>query len=194
MFDSPSGIDIDKDGNLFVADIFNYRIRKITPDGLVSTFAGSGHRSIDDIGVKVGFDAAEGIHIAADGNMYVADGGSNRIRKITPTGTVSTFAGSDIGNSDGIRLVAKYALPKGLCMDPSGNIYVVDRLNYKIRKITPEGVTSTLAGSSDGGYADGKGPAALFSFPEGICIDTNGNLYVTDSGNYKFEKLPLKAW
>lgn len=190
MFDSPSGICVDSDGNLFVADALNNRIRKISPAGVVTTFAGNGVRSnYDENGVKVGFYGPLGIHIDADGNINVADTYNHSIRKITPSGWVSTFAGSGSGDSDGLRLVAKFAGPNGLCTDAAGNIYVVDRLNGKIRKITPAGITSTLAGSSDRGNTDGKGSVARFSFPNGVCADANGNIYVTDADNYRIRKI-----
>jgi len=187
-FDYPIGIDIDANGNLFVADMSNDRIRKIAPDGSVTSFAGVGTPSSDDLGAKAGFYNPHGLHIHADGNIYVADASNNKIRKVTPQGVISTFAGSGQGTSDGLRLVAEFSGIYGMCTDPSGNIYVVDSTNFRIRKITPEGITSTLAGH-ESGYADGTGPYAKFSYPNGICSDAAGNIYVTDAGNYKIRKI-----
>ncbi|MEN2489349.1 T9SS type A sorting domain-containing protein [Flavobacterium sp. B11] len=189
MFKTPAGIDVDTDGNLYVADMFNNRIRKISPTGVVTTFAGYGLRSFEDLGDKAGFDAPSGVHINADGSIYIADTYNDIIRKITPSGTISTFAGSDVGSSDGIRMIAKFASVNGVCTDATGNIYVADTGNNRIRKITPEGITSTIAGSSEYGYADATGPYAKFNSPMGICIDAAGNIYVTDSKNYKIRKV-----
>ncbi|MBP1221895.1 T9SS type A sorting domain-containing protein [Flavobacterium sp. 1355] len=187
-FHHPIGIDIDANGNLFVADMYNDRIRKITPDGAVTSFAGFGSPSSDDLGAKAGFYDPHGLHVHSDGNIYVADASNNKIRKISPEGVICTFAGSGPGADDGLRLVAEFSGMYGMCTDPSGNIYVVDQTNFRIRKITPEGVTSTLAGHEEG-YADGTGPYAKFSFPNGICSDAAGNIYVTDAGNYKIRKI-----
>jgi sugar lactone lactonase YvrE len=186
-FYHPNGIAVDAQGNLLVADAFNHRIRKISPSGLVSSFSGAGFPTPDDLGEQAGFSYPQGIHIHSDGNIYIAEG-SSRIKKISPEGIISTFAGSAQGFSDGLRLVAKFSGMYGMCTDPSGNIYLVDRTNFRIRKITPEGITSTLAGHEEG-YADGTGAYARFSFPNGICSDAAGNLYVTDAGNYKIRKI-----
>ena len=187
-FDYPIGIDIDANGNLFVADMSNDRIRKIAPDGSVTSFAGVGTPSSDDLGAKAGFYNPHGLDIHTDGNISVGDASNHKIRKVTPQGVISTFAGSGQGTSDGLRLVAEFSGIYGMCTDPFGNIYVVDRTNFRIRKITPEGITSTLAGHENG-YADGTGPYAKFSYPNGICSDAAGNIYVTDAGNYKIRKI-----
>ena len=209
-FDRPSGIATDKDGNLYVVDLGNHRIRKITPAGEVSTFAGSGERGFaDGPGNAAAFNMGDGIipnGIAIDalGNLYVADAGNNRIRKITPAGEVSTFAGS--GEKDGARKggyadgpgnVARFNAPSGIAIDKGGNLYVADLDNNRIRKITPEGEVSTLAGGGDVGWrkksregiVDGQGSMARFHFPSGIAIDKGGNLYVADSFNHRIRKI-----
>ncbi|MDP5201865.1 SMP-30/gluconolactonase/LRE family protein [Flavobacterium sp. DG2-3] len=197
MFDELYGIDIDSEGNLFTADSQNNRIRKITPSGTVSTFAGTGYSAgFDDIGTKAGLDVPQGIHIAADGIMYVADTWGHTIRKITKNGTVSTYAGSVLGFADGLRKVARFSLPEGICIDKNGNLFVAETGGNRIRKITPDGITSTIAGPSDfsgnstrHGYADLPGSAARFDGPTGICLDKDGNLYITDAYNFKIRKI-----
>jgi DNA-binding beta-propeller fold protein YncE len=187
-FRHPSGVTIDAAGSIYVVDAFNHTIRKITPAGEVSTFAGSGHGFADGIGGDAGFSRPSGIASDAAGNLYVADTYNYRIRKITPAGEVSTLAGSEKGFADGIGGDAKFDLPSGIASDAAGNLYVVDAFNHTIRKITPAGEVSTLAGGEEG-LADGIGSAAKFNAPRGIAIDAAGNFYVTDSNNHRIRKI-----
>ncbi|MDR2208258.1 MAG: SMP-30/gluconolactonase/LRE family protein, partial [Azoarcus sp.] len=145
-FDSPSGIAIDAAGNLYVVDTGNDRIRKITPAGEVSTLAGSEEGFADGVGSDARFYGPASIASDAAGNLYVAGSGNNRIRKITPAGEVSTFAGGKEGFADGIGSTAKFSYPSGIASDAAGNLYVADIGNERIRKITPAGEVSTFAG------------------------------------------------
>ncbi|MDR1850253.1 MAG: SMP-30/gluconolactonase/LRE family protein, partial [Zoogloeaceae bacterium] len=201
QLNEPNGLTIDATGNLYVADTWNARIRKITPDGEVTTFAGG----VDD-GYSEG-DFADGqgrnarfydpfdITIDAEGILYVADSGNQRIRKVTPDGVVTTLAG---GNNEGKRSFAdgkgskaRFFWPSGIAVDAAGNLYVADTDNQRIRKVTPDGVVTTLAGSGEKGFADGEGSAARFCRPRGIAIDAEGNLYVAD-GNHRIRKIAIK--
>ncbi|KYG72216.1 hypothetical protein MB14_09250 [Roseivirga ehrenbergii] len=190
-FRKPTGVAIDRSGNLYVADLDNYRIRKITPNGDVTTFAGSNSRgSTDGRGEEASFDRP--VAIAVDGldNLYVADYGSHKIRKITPNGEVSTLAGSGYsGSIDAIGLDARFNRPHGIAVDGSGNVYVADLDNHKIRKITPSGNVTTFAGSGIQGGNDGNGTSASFSSPSGIFVGGAGNIYVVDYGNSKIRKI-----
>jgi len=177
MFDNPMGIALDATGNLYVTDTFNNRIRKITPAGTVTTLAGSTAGYRDGTGTSAMFDSPYGIAVDANGNIYVAD--YNIIRKITPTGTVSTLAGSTAGYKDGMGSSAMFDSPAGIAVDANGYIYVADAINTKIRKITPTGTVSTLAGSTPG-YKDGMGSSAMFDSPNGLIVDKDGNVFVTD--------------
>jgi sugar lactone lactonase YvrE len=188
------GITIDSSDNLYVADYGNSTIRKITPAGVVSTLAGAAGQqgSSDGIGSVAKFTLPFGIKVDSSGNLYVADGNNGTIRKITPAGVVSTIAGvaGQKGSTDGIISVARFQLPYGITIDSYGNFYVTDYTNRTIRKITPAGVVSTIAGlAGQQGSIDGIGSAARFMSPNGITIDSLGNLYVTDDRDHTIKKI-----
>lgn len=183
MFSSPTGIVADGTGNLFIADQYNHRIRKITPGGMVSTLAGSGTAGFaDGSGTAASFSSPTGLAIDGNGNIYVADAGNHRIRKISTSGTVTTIAGNGTaGNTDGTGTAATFVSPSGIAVDAAGMLYVTN--SNSVRKVTSSGVVTTIAGSSTGSYADGTGTAAGFSNPRGIAVDGNGNIYVTQLAN-----------
>jgi len=135
-FNAPFSVAVDAQGNVYVADYNNHRIRKITPAGVVSTLAGSTSGYQDGVGEAARFSSPRGVATDAQGNVYVADGGNHRIRKITPNGTVTTIAGSTQGYADGTALQAKFSDPSSVAVDPQGNIYVGDSGNYRVRKIS----------------------------------------------------------
>jgi sugar lactone lactonase YvrE len=187
-FFNPTGVAVDGSGNVYVADQANNLIRKITPAGLVSWFAGGGQGAAD--GTAASFYAPTGIAIDGSGNVYVGDQENHLIRKITPTGAVSTFAGSgSVGFSNGIGTAASFSNPAGVAVDASCNVYVADVYNNSIRMITPAGVVSTLAGSGAYGFANGAGTAASFNHPTGVAVDVLGDVYVADKGNHLIRKI-----
>jgi sugar lactone lactonase YvrE len=194
-FAGPSGLAADAFGNVFVADTGNHLIRKITPDGWVTTWAGMALTagSIDGTNSTARFNYPEGVAADRTGNVYVADTGNHTIRKITPAGVVTTLAGSPgkSGSADGVGSAASFNGPWGLTLDDAGNIYVADTGNDMIRKITPAGLVTTLAGCSNcpSGSADGAGSAARFNNPNGIGVDGNGNIYVADEYNNSIRKV-----
>jgi gliding motility-associated-like protein len=189
-FNNPIGVAIDASNNLFISDAGNHKIRKITPEGYVSTFAGNGKKDFaDGISTVASFNIPSGL--AFDGSiLYVVDSYNNKIRKITPEGNVTTFAGSGkVGSVDGTGTAASFHYPQGLCIDNSGNLYLADTYNNKIRKITPEGYVSTFAGSGLQGSVDDIGAAASFFAPADVTFDSVQNLYVTDLNNHKIRKI-----
>ncbi|NVM62239.1 RHS repeat-associated protein [Mucilaginibacter sp. SG538B] len=190
-FYHPVGLAADASGNIYVADEDNNAIRKITPAGVVTTFAGSGAQgSADGTGSSASFYYPCGVAVDGSGNVYVADAFNNKIRKITSAGVVSTLAGSGTASSvDGTGTGATFNQPFSVVTDASGNIYVADRVGAKIRKVTPTGVVTTLAGSGTASFADGTGTAASFNAPTGLGIDKAGNLYVTDEANNRIRKV-----
>jgi DNA-binding beta-propeller fold protein YncE len=189
----PTGVVVDASGNLYVADTNNFEIRKISSSGVVTTLAGSTTPgSSDGIGSNASFNYPTDVALDASGStLYVADSYNNTIRKINlASGMVTTFAGSTTpGSADGSGLSASFHYPKGVKLDASGNLYIADFNNNEIRKITPAGFVTTLAGSTTSGSADGTGSAASFNHPKGIAVDANGNIYVGDVDNNKIRKI-----
>jgi sugar lactone lactonase YvrE len=189
QFTNPSGIAIDKQGNLYVADQQNHRIRKITPAGIVTTLAGSSLGYADGSGTGAQFYRPVGVVVDAQGNVFVADLFNHKIRKITPSGGVTTIAGSTYGYADGSAYSAKFAFPAGLALDKEGNLYVADSENHRIRKITPAGIVSTFAGTGTNGTNDGVADVSQFSAPREIDVDAAGNFYVVDAGSHRIRRI-----
>jgi hypothetical protein len=170
-------------GDLYVVDYGSHRIRKITPNGNVTTFAGSSAGFTNANGTSAKFNGPRYIAVDSKGNLYVSDTNSHRIRKITPRGDVTTFAGSSAGFTNANGTSAKFNGPMGVAVDPNDNLYVADNGNKAIRKITPSGDVTTFAGSGTIGSADGSGTSAQFNGPYGIVVYPNGDLYVADYDN-----------
>ncbi|MEI7773194.1 MAG: autotransporter-associated beta strand repeat-containing protein, partial [Verrucomicrobiota bacterium] len=192
-FNSPGSVALDGAGNLYVADVYNRVIRKITSNGEVSTFAGTPGQDgyADGTGSNARFAEPKGVAVDGFGNVYVADTNNCVIRKITSSGGVSTLAGARglSGYADGTGGNARFSWPSGVAVDGAGNVYVTDMYNQVIRKVTSSGEVSTLAGSVyQAGYADGGGINARFNSPDGVAVDGSGNLYVADSANQLIRK------
>jgi len=189
-FNNPEGVAIDSKGNIIVADRSNHRIRKITPDGQVSTIAGSGTSGrVDGPALTARFNSPWKVAVDKNDNIIVADRSNHCIRLISADGIVSTIAGNgSSGTTDGIGTAARFNYPQDVEVDPSGVIYVVDYTNDRIRKITTDGTVSTLAGGSTG-YADGTGTEAQFNKPSGLVLDKEGNLLVADRNNNRIRKV-----
>lgn len=189
QFDTPQGIVIDSNGDLYVADTFNHKIKKIiTSTGEVITIAGSTAGLAEGTGTAAQFDNPVGLTIDSSGNLYVADALNHRIRKVTPSGVVSTFSGSVRGFSDGSKAIAKFNTVISVCIDSDGNLYVVDAQNFAIRKVDPKGKVGTVAGGTRG-YLDGTVDDAEFNSVNSISIDYFGNLYLTESEDNTIRKI-----
>ena len=188
-FSKPQGLVVDANGNIYVSEYSGHKIRKITPDGVVTTFAGSSSGNNNGTGTSARFNRPNGLAIDGSGNIYVADEWNHRIRKITTAGVVTTLAGSSSGFSDGTGTGAQFSYPSGIAVDGSGNLFVCDRSNHRIRKVTPAGVVTTFAGSGSASNTNGTGTGATFKNPTGIAIDANDNLYVTDYSNHSVRKI-----
>ncbi len=193
-FSDPTGMVMDKNGNLFVADNQNHAIRKVTTTGLVTTLAGtlgiSG--SQDGSGTTALFNNPSGITLDANGNLYVSDTGNNTIRKITANGLVSTLAGlaGEYGSTNGTGSNARFNSPLGIAINSIGTVFVADSGNHFIRQITSLGVVTTLAGEAEvWGSNDGSGTNAHFNSPVGLAINAQGTLYVADANNYTIRQI-----
>lgn len=189
QFRSPVSIAIDKNDIIYVADQNDHRIRKITPDGNVTTYAGTGTQGVvnGDALTVARFNQPLAIASTREGILYVAEAGS-RIRKVDVNGVVSTFAGIDTlatGWVDGTGSVARFNNPKALTTDHLGNVYVGDTSNHRIRKITPQAAVTTIAGTGVSGYVDGPGATAQFYMPWSLTTDKYGNVYVDDQYNQR---------
>ncbi len=178
-FKTPENGAFDRNGNLFIADYGNNEIRKVTPAGVVTTFAGSttaGYK--DGPGLQALFSGPAGLAFDSKGNLYVSDQGNNRIRKIDPAGAVTTYAGNgSTGNSDGHGVLSSFNGPIGIAIDTiGGNIFIADAGNNEIREIhLLNDSVSTIAGSIGFGSTDGAGYLASFSSPRGVTVASSGS-------------------
>jgi ABC-type branched-subunit amino acid transport system substrate-binding protein/sugar lactone lactonase YvrE len=199
QFNAPFDVAVSSTGVLYVADAGNDRIRAISPDGMVTTLAGSGGRGFKDgPPEQAEFNGPWKLTLAADGTLYVADGvaifvrGNHAIRRVASDGTVSTVAGTGRpGLEDGPAIEAGFYWPEDVDVDAFGNIYVADSHSSRIRVITPEGVVYTLAGSGRMGYADGPGPEAAFLGPVGVLVDGSGHLFVSEYASLRIRVIDL---
>ncbi|SEN90366.1 hypothetical protein SAMN05192574_104543 [Mucilaginibacter gossypiicola] len=182
-FNNPQDVTLDGSGNLYVVETTGKVIRKITSAGIVTTLAGGGAGGADGTGTAAGFTAPTGIAVDGNGNLFVAD--VYKIRKVTSAGVVTTFAGSGVsGSANGTGTAASFSQVKGIVIDLSGSLYVTDSGNNMIRKITSDGVVSTLAGSGAEGSTNGTGNTATFTAPVGLTADNQGVIYEGDSAHF----------
>lgn len=199
-FNRPGGAEVDSVGNLYVADTANHTIRKITPAGVVTTFAGAAGQagSADGPALSARFKSPTDVTVDDDGTVYVLDRGNHTVRKISAAGAVTTLAGTatpgdQYGDDiavDGVGPAAHFNSPAGISSDGHGTVYVCEPIVATIRKITSVGTVTTLAGSGQWGYADGTGAAAQFSMPSDLAVDrSTGDIYVADFINFRIRKV-----
>ncbi|HEX4232631.1 MAG TPA: SMP-30/gluconolactonase/LRE family protein [Bryobacteraceae bacterium] len=187
----PSGIAVTSSGTLYIADSGNSRVRQVTSSGTISTVAGNGAYAGSGNAALVN---PAGVALDSAGNLYIADEGTNTIRKLSPAGTISTIGGTAVYGYSGdgaAATAAKFAYPAGIAVDTSGNVYVVDSYNSRVRKIATNGLVTTVAGNGRQGYS-GNGSAATsaeLNFPQGIAVDSAGNLFIADTNNSCIRKV-----
>ena len=195
----PAGITTDSSGNLYIADAMNYRIRKVTTDGMINTVVGTGtagYSGDGDAATSAQLNYPYGITIEPNnGNLYIADAMNFRIRKVTTDGVISTVAntGTQAYSNNGMPTVTQFNYPTDVAVDNSGNLYIAYYANHYIRKMTPDGVISTIAGTGTAGYSgDGEdATSAKLNEPISVAIDSSGNLYIADTINHRVRQIVI---
>ncbi|AZT84803.1 hypothetical protein EHN06_15270 [Marinobacter sp. NP-4(2019)] len=203
LLNDPRGVTLDAAGNLYIADTRNHRIRRVSPDGTISTVAGNGKWGFSGDGgpaTAARLVYPQGVAVDAAGNLYIADAGNHRIRRVSPDGTISTVAGSDTGvtgafggfsGDGGPATAAELNSPDGVAVGAAGNLYISDTGNHRIRRVSPDGIISTVAGIGKWGSSGDGGPAtaARVVYPQGVAVDPAGNLYIADYYNHRIRRV-----
>ena len=194
---APEGIARDAAGNLYVADSADHRVRKITPTGIIVTVAGDGEPGFRGDGgpaPSARLDSPYGLVADSAGNLFIADYGNGRVRRIAPDGVIVTVAGGgarDPASSGAAATAVRLLGPRNLALDAAGNLYISDFRDHRIYRVSPGGAIEVIAGTGTAGFAGNGGPAlyAQLSHPAGLALDRSGNLYVADSGNRRIRRL-----
>ncbi|HYK89535.1 MAG TPA: hypothetical protein VE398_12240, partial [Acidobacteriota bacterium] len=195
--DQPSSVALDGAGGFYVSSEFQNRVYRVTADGRLALVAGSRTAGFGGDGGKAtsaSLSGPKGIATDSAGNLFIADTLNNRIRKVTPGGIISTVAGigpAGFGGDGGPATSAQLSGPVGITVDPGGNLYIADTSNSRIRKVTPAGIITTVAGSGTYGYSGDGGLAisAQVSYPNGVAVDTAGNLFIADTPIHRVRKV-----
>ncbi|MBC7554864.1 MAG: hypothetical protein H7257_12905, partial [Taibaiella sp.] len=193
----PVFVTVDGRGNVYISDVTNQRIRKVNGSGIITTVAGSGTVGFSGDGgqaTNAAFAYPTGAVTDGIGNLYIADQSNNRIRKVDASGVVTTIAGTGsagFSGDGGPATAATMNQPYSMAVDGSGNVYIGDRNNSRIRKVTTSGVITTVAGNGGYGYSGdgGAATAATLNSPEGVVVDGSGNIYITDQYNARVRKV-----
>ncbi len=192
QFNKPSGIAIDGAGNIYIADTLNHRIRKMTPGGSIATVAGTGVAGFSgdaNTATNAQLNGPSGVAVDFAGTIYIADTNNNRVRVVTPDGTIYTLAGN--GNAGffgdgGMAINGALHAPQGVAVDGQGNFYIADTLDHRVRKVTQNGnIITTIAGNGIAGFGGdgGPGPNASLNNPVSVAVDAGGNVYIADQEN-----------
>ena len=187
----PAGVALDAAGNLYIADQSNNRIRQVATNGIITTVAGNGGSSYSgDRGPATNATLSGPTSVAVDtlGNLYIADKSNDRVRQVAANGIITTVAGNGgagYAGDGGAATSAELYYPNGVAVDGAGNLYIADTYNFRIRKVNPNGIITTVAGNGGFGYAGDGGAAtnASLNWPNGVALDAFGNLYIADSGD-----------
>jgi sugar lactone lactonase YvrE len=191
----PTGLAFDAQGNMYIADLYANRIRKVNTAGIITTIAGTGFGGFSGDGLpatSAQLNAPEGVAVDGQGNVYIADRNNGRIRKVNPAGTITTFAGGgNLLGDGGPATSARVASPDGVAVDGQGNVYIADRDQMRVRKVNSAGIITTIAGDGTQGSGGDGGPAisAQLRFPGGLAIDGQGNVYIADRDNQRIRKV-----
>jgi len=193
----PRGVAVDAQGNVLIADTAQHRIRQVAANGTITTIAGNGIYNYSGDGgpaksAQIG--SPSGIAFDSQGNLFVADTANGIVRKISASGTVTTFAGDGLfqdGGDGGPATSAHFINPTGIAVDSQGNVFIGDQNAYRVRKVALDGTITTVAGTGKGGYSGdgGPGPSAQINTPGGLAVDSSGNLYISDNGNHRIRKV-----
>jgi uncharacterized protein (TIGR03437 family) len=200
QLNGPQGLAVDSAGNLYIADTQNHRVRKVAANGTISTVAGTGTAGFGGDGgaaTSAQLNAPFGVAVDAAGNLYIAEFGDNRVRKVSTNGNIGTIAGSGVSGFSGDGGQATSAQlngPRGVAVGPEGNVYIADSGNNRVRRVTPDGVLTTVAGTGAAGVSGDGGPAvnALVGNPVALATDSVGNVYIAD-GSARVRKLFLSG-
>ncbi len=195
--DSPRNVAIAADGTVYVADTNNNKVRKITPAGAISTFAGTGTAAYSGDGGQANLaelSGPQGVAVDAAGVVYIADSGNNRVRAVANDGVITTFAGTGVSGSTGdgaAATLARLSSPVDVALSSTGIVYIVDHFSQKIRAVATDGNISTFAGTGDAGAANPVGPAtaAELNHPRGVAVDKNDVVYIADTFNHLVRKV-----
>ncbi|MBZ5630101.1 MAG: hypothetical protein LAO06_14675, partial [Acidobacteriia bacterium] len=195
--DLPFGVALDSAGNLFIADRGNARIRKVDASGTVTTVAGNGaygYSGDNGPATSAALNNPWGVAVDSAGNLFIADTGNQRIRKVSTSGTITTVAGNGTqgySGDNGPATSAELNYPIGVAVDSAGNLYIADTYNDRIRKVDASGTITTVAGNGTQGYSGDNGPAtsAELYYPYSVAVDSAGNLYIVDSWNHGIRKV-----
>ena len=190
---NPTGVAVDAAGDLYIADHYNYRVRKVAANGTITTVAGNGTFGFSGDGgaaTSAEFRYPEGVAVDASGNLYIADSGNADIREVNAAGAIATLVGGDVGDG-GLGVFGLLNQPYGVARDNAGNTYIADTNNNRVRKVPAGGTIVTVAGTGVSGFAgDGKAATgAQLNIPQGVALDASGNLYIADTNNRRVRKV-----